>query len=178
MKLSQYIVDLDNLPKALCTLVEKCYYQKSKLLICVANEIFSKEYDKLLWTYTRKHFIPHAIDTDPHQEEHPIIISYNPDNIQNPMNCGVTTQLASEVEFREKSTKFDIILLVNVTNEIKNLYLKKMIDIKNDLKRIITLEDSDIGLKNEYHKEVQKFLAITEYEQFIQNKSGIWQKVL
>jgi DNA polymerase-3 subunit chi len=64
-----------NLYKSACILLSKCYKEALKTLVITDNQENALMLDNLLWTFSQKSFIPHALSTDQFFDEHPIIIS-------------------------------------------------------------------------------------------------------
>ncbi len=77
IKISYYQAITEKLPKAFCQLLEKCYYSNLKTNVFTEDENYSQNLDKILWTYSKKHFIPHATNLDSLKEKQPIYITHN-----------------------------------------------------------------------------------------------------
>jgi DNA polymerase-3 subunit chi len=77
IKISCYQTTQNQLPKTFCQLTEKCYYSNLKTIIFTENEDYSQNLDRILWTYSKKHFIPHATSLDPLPEKQPVYITHN-----------------------------------------------------------------------------------------------------
>jgi DNA polymerase-3 subunit chi len=73
--LSLYQTNSANLNKSVCLLLSKCYKEGLRTLALVKNSDESAILDNLLWSFSQKNFIPHALSSDPLFDEHPIIIS-------------------------------------------------------------------------------------------------------
>jgi DNA polymerase IIIc chi subunit len=70
-----YQTEEENLCKAVCLVLGKCYEQGFKTLVVTKDASLSVKIDNLLWTCVQKSFIPHALISDPLVEQHPIIIT-------------------------------------------------------------------------------------------------------
>ena len=67
----------------ICRLVEKGYKQGSKpIYIHFDSENEAKEFDSLLWTFRQESFIPHTILGHPEEEETPVIIGWDTNQIE------------------------------------------------------------------------------------------------
>jgi len=76
IKISCYQTTQNQLPKAFCQLTEKCYYSELKTSVFTENQDYSENLDRVLWTYSKKHFIPHATCSDPLPEKQPVYITH------------------------------------------------------------------------------------------------------
>lgn len=72
---SFYHLSLEPKYKILPRLLEKIIPTGKRVLLFFVDPIKMKEYDDLLWSYTTKFFMPHAINTDKFPEEQPILLS-------------------------------------------------------------------------------------------------------
>ncbi len=79
IKISCYNTIQNFLPRTFCQLAEKCYYSELKTNVITQNTDYSQILDKALWTYSKKHFIPHATNNDHYPDKQPIFITNNPD---------------------------------------------------------------------------------------------------
>ena len=86
IKISCYKTKQDQLAKAFCQLAQKCYYSSTNTCVITNNSNFTIELDRVLWTYSKKHFIPHATKEDPFPQEQPIYITHS---IENPNNSKI-----------------------------------------------------------------------------------------
>ena len=76
--------------KAAPKLIEKIYYSEQKLVVIAEQEDLLQSLDKLLWSYSTKHFIPHATFQDPHPSDQPIYLTHN---MENPNDATITMVL-------------------------------------------------------------------------------------
>lgn len=74
IKISYYKTSNDRLSKAFCMLAEKCYHNNIKLFVFTNNEKSTREFDTVLWTYSKKQFIPHGTIHDLSPEKQPILL--------------------------------------------------------------------------------------------------------
>lgn len=74
-QINLYQTEEENLCKATCLVLSKCYEQGFKTLVVTKDVSLSVKIDNLLWTFRQKSFIPHALISDPLGEQHPIIIA-------------------------------------------------------------------------------------------------------
>ncbi len=157
MKTSYYITSPDKIAKTFCSLAERCYYNNNKALVVTGDDLFASRLDQILWTYSKKHFIPHALSSDPEINVHPIVIAETRCIPKLPLD-------------------FTVLLFVNVSrnelleylSQIKKFSLvSRIIFLCNDLKN--TDEIQDILSKSD--------VKVLEIEKFTQNPQG-WQKSL
>jgi len=76
LKISCYQTTQSQLPKAFCQITEKCYYSNLKTNVFTENHDYSENLDRVLWIYSKKHFIPHATCSDPLPEKQPVYITH------------------------------------------------------------------------------------------------------
>lgn len=156
MKTSYYITSAENIAKTFCSLAEKCYYNKSKALVLTGDDMFSSSLDQVLWTYSKKHFIPHALSSDPQIGEHPIVIA----------KTGDISRLPKD---------FAIMICVNISKDELLEYLSQMNHI-GSISRIIFLCD-DLKKSDNIQDILSKSdLQVSGVEKFTQTPKG-WQKI-
>lgn len=80
--LNLYQTIQENMPKAICQLLQKCYQDGLRTLVVTKDMAASKALDNLLWSFAQKSFIPHALATDLMFSEHPIIITHESLKVQ------------------------------------------------------------------------------------------------
>lgn len=158
MKISYYKSADDNLAKTYCALAEKCYYNNMKTFVVASNEEYAKNLDQVLWTYSKKHFIPHATTDDPSPEIQPILIS---------------TKVSLD-------NQPQVILAVNnnlnsLESTLNDIFSSK----KTSITKFIILEDQAVGLGFEKIKTLlDKHKNLSQnIERFEQNLKGAWEKL-
>ena len=160
MKINCYQTNEANLSKSLCLLVEKCYYNKLKTLILAPNQNLVNILDKGLWTYSKKHFIPHATSSDPLPDKQPIYIT---EKLKNPNN--------SEIVIFVNISKDKILEILSTTNNDINI---------QKFSRIMFIFDEDdgsvIGIKELEDILTKSALSNYDFNHFIQSGSGKWQQ--
>jgi len=115
--------------KTICQLVEKSYQSSLKITILVPNVEVQEELNKILWTYTRKYFIPHGSQLDPYPEKQPIYIT---DRLENPNNASVLMIIAP--------TEMQVILAD--TQYIENF--QRIITVYEVLENLPTITNSSV----------------------------------
>jgi DNA polymerase IIIc chi subunit len=158
IKISCYKTNSELLPKIFCQLAQKCYYSSINTCVITNNSNFTMELDRILWTYSRKYFIPHATNQDKLATEQPIYIT---DSIENPNNS-------------------KIIILVNPIEEnLLELFAShKQIDYETLAKIIIIFDDNQ---KIQY-SEIKILLLKTKFNNFEINlfeqaNDGVWRTI-
>lgn len=157
MKISYYITRPERLMKVLCTLSEKCYYNNGKTLIVTEDDIISNNIDQVLWTYSKKHFIPHGLSSDPYIDKHPILIAKHNNLTPLPFD-------------------FDIWMFVDIKAYILLEYLASYDKFKS-LKRIIFLNTEENKLSELEVIIMKSPLQNLEIEKFKQTDDGSWQNL-
>ena len=76
--------------KAAPKLIEKIYYSGQRLVVVAEQEDLLQSLDNVLWSYSTKHFIPHATFQDPHPNDQPIYLTHN---MENPNNASIVMAL-------------------------------------------------------------------------------------
>lgn len=75
LEIKIYKTDNEVLTKNYASIAEKCYYSDEKTCTIVSDESLMHDLDKKLWTYSKKHFIPHATKNDPSPEQQPVYLT-------------------------------------------------------------------------------------------------------
>ena len=120
------------------------------------SEEYSQLLDRMLWTYSKQHFIPHATCTDPMSEKQPIYITHDAESLK---------------------TYSEIIIFVNATSEsllqgISNIQKKSIENIQKIL--FIFDQEQDLqfqGVQSIIEKSNIKDFAI---KSFVQNNKAGW----
>ena len=88
IKLNYYAASSDKLERAFCLLAEKSYYTSLRTNIIIHDLEMLNQFDRALWTYSKKHFIAHGTFQESYRERHPLYITndineylYNSPNI-------------------------------------------------------------------------------------------------
>lgn len=157
-KINCYQTTKEQLYKAFCMLSEKCYYSELKTTVFTTSEDFSKDLDRVLWTYSKQHFIPHGTNMDSLQEKQPIYITSDTEgNNYSPIIIFVN------------ATESIILKILSNQNKISQDEVKKILFIFDDAQNIKFTE-----IKNLIEKSYIKNPLI---QTFIQNKQSHWQEV-
>lgn len=158
IKISCYLTTQGQLPKTFCQLAEKCYYTNLKTTVFTENEDYSNSLDRVLWTYSKKHFIPHATDKDPFPEKQPLLITNN----------------------AEKYNQSEIIFFVNAIQDtiLKIIAKDSKIQLNNTQNIIFLFDEFQKIQSNEITSIMQKsYINDFIINSFSQNEKGIWDKV-
>ncbi len=158
IKISCYKTKQDLLPKAFCQLAQKCYYSSINTCVITNNSDFATELDRVLWTYSKKHFIPHATSQDPFHQEQPIYITHS---IENPNN--------SKIIILVNPTEDNLLKLFSSTSEVKLDTIEKVMIIFDDVQRTQFSEIKVLLLKTKFNN--------SEINLFEQLNSGLWQAI-
>ena len=79
-QVSFYHTSKTPLERVLCKLLAKAYNANSKALVVAPDKEFATELNKILWTFSRREFIPHGIDGEDDPAICPIFISDSNEN--------------------------------------------------------------------------------------------------
>lgn len=157
IKINCYTTTQDDLHKTFCKLAEKCYYANLRTNVITQNADYTKSLDRVLWTYSKKHFIPHATNADPSPEKQPIYIT---DKLENPNQAESIIFINPDKSTLLESTAKDSEL--NIGN------FQKISLLLDDTQKISHLEINNILKKT----PIKTF----EINLFVKNEQGMWQK--
>ncbi|MDP4709378.1 MAG: DNA polymerase III subunit chi [Rickettsiaceae bacterium] len=157
IKISCYQTTQSQLAKTFCQLTEKCYYSNLKTNVFTENEDYSQNLDRVLWTYSKKHFIPHATSLDPLPEKQPVFITHNLNEYNQ----------AEIIIFVNPSQK-TILESFSKNSIIKSKVVQKILFIYDDIQKL-HFDAINKLLEKSY---INKF-AISA---FSQANSGAWEK--
>jgi DNA polymerase-3 subunit chi len=155
IKISYYKTTQEKLPKAFCMLAEKCYHNGIKLFVHTNSKEYTVELDRVLWTYSKKQFIPHSTIDDLLPEIQHILIGSELKNLNNSSNMIIINASESKI------------LSIIASNE--NLLIAKC-------ERLIFLYDhssliSSQDIKNIINKSsIDKF----NFESYLQDENNSW----
>ena len=156
IKISCYKTKQDQLAKAFCQLAQKCYYSSTNTCVITNNSNFTIDLDRVLWTYSKKHFIPHATKEDPFPQEQPIYITHS---IENPNN--------SKIIILVNPTEDKLLQLFSKTSPLKIDIVEKIMIISDSIQQIQLSEIKALLLKTN--------ITNSEIRLFEQLDSGLWQ---
>jgi DNA polymerase IIIc chi subunit len=156
-KISCYQTQADDLAKTFCKLTEKCYESGKNSVVITENTDFSNSLDRSLWTYSKKHFIPHGTTSDPRPEDHSVFITTK---IENPNN--------SEIAIFVNPSKEIILEALTPDNQVPFLQIKKIIFLFDDTQKTQTPEISHIIATSKISK--------SEIQYFIKTNNGSWKE--
>jgi len=157
MKISCYQTNNILLAKTFCLLAEKCYYGDFRTLVVTGTKDLTMSLDKSLWTYSKKHFIPHATNYDPSAEDQAVLITDQYKNLNNA----------------------NIIIFINVAEDILlNFFSGTTEPNTENYSRIMFLNDELAEFKLDAIKELVKKSPMQnfEVESFAQDPKGGWHK--
>lgn len=156
IKISYYKAVQGRLPKAFCMIAEKCYHNDIKIFVYTKSEKYTFELDTVLWTYSRKQFIPHSTIHDLLPEKQSILIGSELKNLSHYSAMIIVN--ASEN------------MLISMLLSERNLFIKQYT-------RLFFLYDDNILLSSKNIKDVlSKFLEQEfEFKSFLQNDNNSWQ---
>ncbi len=157
MNISCYKTQAEDLPKTFCKIVEKCYYTNMHSCVLVSNEDLIDGLDRVVWTYSKKHFIPHATHKDPMPQQQPVYITNKPENPNN-----------SEIFIFINPDAQQLAEALSAKNFISNTDSKKIIIIHDQLQKTNSSEITNIMQKSNF-----KDAPISCFEK---DQSGSWQQ--
>ncbi len=138
--------------KTACLLVEKSYHTNTKIVI-LTDDLEAQEFlNKLLWSYSRKQFIPHGSKLDPLPEKQPVYITHE---MENPNHASILIIVAP----------FDIEEILKTKHFIEHF------------NRIIIIYDSLDDL-NQLRSAIDELTVATPtIDCYKQTATGAWEKV-
>ncbi|RTK92808.1 MAG: hypothetical protein EKK61_02610 [Rickettsiales bacterium] len=156
IKISCYKTHHEALAKTFCQLAYKCYLSSVNTCVITDSEELTQELDKILWTFSKKYFIPHATDKDPLPEKQPIFIT---NTIINPNNSKILVVINPSME-----------LLINIISKEK---------IFADITKILIIIDDNISINfkdinNIFIKSHFEAISIDFFERDLNNS---WQEM-
>jgi len=105
VKISCYKTTQEKLSRAFCNLAEKCYHNAIKIFVYTNSKEQAFELDNVLWTYSRKQFIPHGTIYDILPEKQPILIGSELKNFNNSSSMIIINPDESKILSILSSTK-------------------------------------------------------------------------
>lgn len=148
--------------KTFCQLIEKCYDNSLKVVIYAPNLQIQEYYDKLLWTYSQKKFVPHGTKQDSFPELQPIYITCE---LENPNNASVLVYINQACE--------RILDLIHMS--------KNQIQVSNqslNFERVIVVYNSSESLN--FNKVISEIRSLENFnlliDYFKQDNKGGWIK--
>ena len=107
---NKYLIQFNNVnPESFFLLCAKkiqeiyhCNNNRNNILVGLKNQSLKDEFNKVLWTFARKVFLPHGIDEEENLGDHPIILS----------------DKAEFISFHIKSARFKHLVLIDLIPEL------------------------------------------------------------
>ncbi len=156
IKISCYKTIQEKLPKAFCMLAEKCYHNNIKVFVYTNSKEYTLELDRVLWTYSKKQYIPHSTIHDLLPEKQPILIGSELRNLNNSSNMIIVNASESKI------------LSILLSNE--DLLVKKC-------ERLFFLYDRSTAIPSNNIKNIiaKSSLGSFKFESYIQDDNNSWQ---
>ncbi|CAG2173489.1 unnamed protein product [Oppiella nova] len=111
--------------KTTCILAEKSYHNNLKVVILTLDVDVQEQINKLMWTYSRKHFIPHGSKLDPLPEKQPIYITHIMENPNNANILIITAPFNIEMILNESHLIIQAIKTIGLNDNYKIDYYKQ-----------------------------------------------------
>lgn len=137
--------------KTACQLAEKSYHSNLKIVILTQDATEQEYLNKIIWTYSRKQFIPHGSKLDPFPEKQPLYLTCE---LENPNNATV--------------------LIIVAPFDLEEIFSKK--DYLNQFQRIIIIYDALDNLNMLINKISDLNLTLPIIDCYKQNPLGNWSK--
>jgi DNA polymerase III subunit chi len=151
-KISCYQTQADDLAKTFCKLTEKCFYSGKNSIVITENNDFLNSLDRSLWTYSKKHFIPHGTTNDPRPEDHAVFITTK---IENPNS--------SEIAIFVNPSKEIILNALAADKQVAFAQIKKIIFLLDDTQKTQALEIKRILETSQiWQSEIQYFMKSSD----------------
>lgn len=154
-KISVYKTVQEKLPKAFCMLAEKCYHNGISVFVYTNSNEYAIELDRVLWSYSKKQFIPHATIHDLFPEKQPILIGSEFKNLNNA--SGVIIVNLSESE---------ILSILSNRNLLASQY-----------ERLFFIYDDSVSLSGKSIKNIiiKSSIVDGKFESYVQSDNNSWQ---
>jgi DNA polymerase-3 subunit chi len=142
--------------KTTCLLVEKSYYSNANIVVLTSDIEAQELLNKMIWTYSKKQFIPHGSKLDPSPDLQPVYITHE---LENPNHASILIIIAP----------FNIMEILSNKHYIKRF------------QRIIIIYDAlddrldDVSLILKTINELT--IATPVIDCYKQNPNGGWNKV-
>lgn len=156
IKISCYQTTQEQLPKTFCKLTEKCYYSNLRTNVFTENEDYSQNLDRVLWTYSKKHFIPHATSSDPLPEKQPVYITHD-----------LSIHTKAEIIIFINASQKTILTALSKNGIIQPKIVQKILFIFDEIQKV---RSNDIN--NLLEKSYINDFAINSFKQ---TKQGAWE---
>jgi len=156
IKVSCYKTIQEKLPKAFCMLAEKCYHNGIKLFVHTNSKEYTFELDRVLWTYSKKQFIPHSTIHDLLPEEQPILIGSELKILNNSSNMIIVNASESKI--------------LSILSSVENFPVTKC-------ERLFFLSDNSSSVSSENIKNIITKSSIGEFkfESYVQDDTNGWR---
>lgn len=156
IKVNCYKTTPEDLVKTFCQLAEKSYYSDLKVCSITQSDEMTKNCDTALWTYSKKHFIPHGTQFDPYPDSQPVYIT----------------------NLIEKLPKSDVIIFLNPSEKI----LLEVLGMYNQenltcLQKILLISDDTQKIQNQRIINIfeKSYFKNSSVNFFVKNNSGNWE---
>lgn len=157
IKISLYKTTQDNLPKAFCALAEKCYHNGISAFVYINNKETTAVLDRVLWTYSKKQFIPHGTIYDPYPEKQPILLGNELRNLNNS-----SSMIAINID------KEGLLSILSNFNQF---------DLNNFQRLILLANQEKVFSRDELDEVFDKsLLKDFKLETYLQNPDGSWSQ--
>lgn len=156
IKVSCYKTIQEKLPKAFCMLAEKCYHNGIKIFVYTNSKEYTVELDKVLWTYSKKQFIPHGTIYDLSPEKQPILIGSGLKN---------SNSSASMIIINADESK-----ILSILSSNENFIITKC-------ERLFFLYDHSTSASSKNIKDIisKSSLHDFRFESYVQDDNNSWQ---
>jgi len=138
--------------KTTCLLIEKSYHSNAKIVVLTPDADVQELLNKLLWTYSKKQFIPHGSKLDPLPQKQPVYITHE---LENPNKSSILIIISP----------FDIEEIFSYKDYIK--HFQRIIIIYDSLDDLNLIVSTINGLA----------IATPIIDCYQQNPNGVWNKI-
>ena len=145
--------------KTIYQIIEKCYQSKAKALVLFTEVDMQEQFNKNLWTYSQKKFIPHGSDQDPFPDKQPIYLTTILEN----RNDSTVVVLLNPVE----KNLITLTQLAHSDRQVTHNF-EKIIIIFDDIDKTILA-----GVSNFKTHLISQNIS---FDFFIQDAKGAWTK--
>ncbi len=186
--------------KTACQLVEKSYHSNLKIIVLTSDKEEQEHLNKIIWTYSRRQFIPHGSKLDPLPEKQPVYLTCE---LENPNQATILIIIAPfniEKIFSQKDyiNHFQRIIIIYEALDNLNMLIRLLtefassrefvgdMELKNPSAYGSSSEDSSLGsmhklpaeelCKKSISKISDQGTLLPMIDCYKQNSLGVWSK--
>lgn len=165
--------------KTACQLVEKSYHSNLKIIVLTPGVEEQESLNKIIWTYSRKQFIPHGSKLDPFPEKQPLYLTCEFENPNKATMLIIIAPFNIEEIFSQKDyiSHFQRIIIIYESLDNLDMLIRKISELNTSLY-------SNDPVHMQSHTNAQQFCESNSQEHasiaiidcYKQTPLGVWSK--